>query len=108
MQAKLERCSQCCKRTGTDVYSKRRYFGFGFFFNDYVIRALSTCPKSLPDPVLSSTSSNVSLSGENSPGEKYKIRKALAPPLICSQSLYLPADVVTHRHWFQQIKGIKA
>lgn len=65
-----------------ELYSKWRYYtALGFFFQKYIIRVLSTCPKSLLDPVLCSTLSIVAFSDENSLGKKYKIKKALASQL---------------------------
>lgn len=79
-------------------------FGVGFF-QKYIIKALSTCPKSLPDPVLSSSLSIVAFSDENSLGKKYqkkKKKKVLAGPsakvIACtSPLLQLPTGTGSSR-----------
>lgn len=69
-------------------------FGFVLFFF-FFRQGLSTCPTSLPGPVLSNTLSNVALSDENSLGKKYKIEEALACPSAEGIAWYLPVAVVT-------------
>lgn len=75
------------------------------FFQKYIIKVLSTCPKSLPDPVLSSSLSIVAFSDENSLGKKYqkkKKKKVLAGPsakvIACtSPLLQLPTGTGSSR-----------
>lgn len=57
-----------------EVKSKRSYYtALGCIFHKYIIGVLSTCPRSLPDPVLPSTLRSVAFSDANSLGKKYKI-----------------------------------
>lgn len=67
-------------------------FGFGWFF---FRQGFSTCPMSLPGPVLPNTLSNVALSDENSLGKKYRIEEALACPSAEGTAWCLPVAVVT-------------